>query len=97
MTKEKLLESYRKGWKIVYDKCGFETIMATEKKIIRFNKYEFPINAGIHHLNVDDETLAKWLAVNQLVYESGMITGEELIKIITEGCSLSLPQEELDK
>lgn len=84
MHKERLLESYKKGWNEIYKLCKFETTMQTETRVIRFGKYEFTVHAGMHTLDVDDTTLAKWFTVSRMISESGRISGIELLAIIAE-------------
>lgn len=84
-TRQKLIDSYRKGWQEINKLCNFDTVLTTESKVVRFGKYEFYIHAGMHILAVDDETLAKWVTVSRMVSEHGGISGVELIEIVTGG------------
>ncbi|MGL4997856.1 MAG: hypothetical protein ACRC5T_02535 [Cetobacterium sp.] len=82
--RDKLLESYKRGFDHIKALCNFETILITEEKRLEYKGLSWIITPGMMSLNVDDDTLAKWLYISQKVSELGM-DFKDWVKVVENG------------
>lgn len=82
--KTKVLESYKKGFIHINELCKFETVRNFKDKTVFFKNVTFNIPCGCYHVDVGDDTLAKWLYINKLLTECNDIKEDDIYKLLLE-------------